>query len=78
MSTVELRKRLIEQIQKTENDQLLEEVYRLLDMEVEETEVYVLSNAQKDAIEESRQEIRQGKYLTDDQSNKEIDEWLEK
>jgi hypothetical protein len=78
MSTVELRKRLIDKIQKTEDDQLLEEVYRLLDMEVEELDIYMLSDAQMAAIELSRQQIKEGKYLTDEQANQEIDEWLEK
>ena len=78
MSTVELRKRLIEQIEKTEDDYLLEEVYRLLNIEFEETGVYILSDAQRRAIDQARQEIKDGKYLTNDQANKEIDEWLEK
>jgi predicted transcriptional regulator len=30
------------------------------------------------AIEEGRKQIINGEYLTDDESNKEIDEWLSK
>lgn len=78
MSTIELRKRLIDKIQKTDDDMLLEEAYRLLEMEVDELDIYSLSNSQKEAIELSRQQIKEGKYLTDEQANKEIDEWLEK
>jgi hypothetical protein len=78
MSTVELRKRLIDKIQKTDDDQLLEEACRLLEMEEEEMDIYKLSDAQKEAIALSRQQIKEGKYLTDEQANQEIDEWLEK
>lgn len=78
MSTVELRKRLIEKIQATYDDQLLEEAYRLFEMEFEEMDIYILNDDQKAAINQSRQQIKEGKYLTDEQANKEIDEWLEK
>lgn len=40
MSTEELKKRLIDKIQKTDNENLLEEAFRLLQMESEDIEVY--------------------------------------
>lgn len=78
MSTVELRKKLIEKIQKTENGELLEEAYRLLELGTEDIEVYKLTEEQRTAISEGRQQIKSGKFLTDDQVNNEIDEWLDK
>jgi len=78
MSTLELRKRLIEKIQKTDNESLLREAYRLLELETEDIEVYKLSNDQKDAVNEARQQIKKGQFLTSDQADKEIDEWLSK
>ena len=78
MSTTELRKLLIEKIQLTDDNKLLEEASRLLDVEIEEPDVYILNNKQKQAIEEGRKQIINGDYLTDEQSNKEIDEWLSK
>lgn len=78
MSTVELRKKLIEKIQKTENEMLLEEAYRLLELETEDIEVYKLTEDQRKAISEGREQIKNGKFLTDDQANNEIDEWLSK
>ena len=78
MSAIELRKRLIDEIQKTSNEGLLEEAYRLLISETEDMEVYKLNNDQQKAISEARQQIMSGQFLTDEQSNKEIDEWLNK
>ena len=78
MSTIELRKLLIEKIQETDDDRLLEEAYRLLEADIKESDIYILSKQQKEAINEARQQIDQGQYLTDDESNREIDEWLEK
>ena len=78
MSTVELRKRLIDKIQKTENKDLLEEASRLLELEMDNIEVYKLTDDQRKAVQEGREQIKQGKYLTDEQANKETDEWLNK
>lgn len=78
MSTIELRKLLIEKIQLTDDDKLLEEASRLLEVEIEESDVYILNEKQKEAIEEGRKQIINGEYLTDEESNKEIDEWLSK
>lgn len=72
----ELKKRLIDKIQKTDNENLLEEAFRLLQMESEDIEVYKLSEGQKNAVNEARQQIKNGQFLTDDEANKEIDEWL--
>ena len=78
MLTVELRKKLIDKIKKTENGELLEEAYRLLELETEDIEIYKLTEEQRDAISEGRLQIKSGKSLTDDQANNEIDEWLDK
>jgi hypothetical protein len=78
MSTIELRKLLIEKIQLTDDDKLLEEASRLLEVEIEESDAYILNDKQKEAIEEARKQIINGEYLTDQESNKEIDEWLSK
>ncbi len=76
MSTIELRRRLIDKIQTIEDDHLLKEVYRLLELETEDIEVYKLNEEQRKTISEARQQIENGQFLTDEQSNKDIDEWL--
>lgn len=78
MATVELKKLLINRIQMTKDERILEEAYRLLEIEAEEIEVYKLNDDQKQAISEARQQIKSGQFLTDEQANKEIDEWLNK
>ena len=78
MSTIELRRRLIDKIQKTENEDLLAEAYRLLELETGDIEMYKLNDDQRKAINEARQQINSGQFLTNEQSNKEIEEWLSK
>lgn len=78
MSTLELKKRLINRIQETDNQQLLEEAFRLLELESEQLEVYRLSDQQRSAVNESKEQFKTGRFLTDQQVNKDLDEWLEK
>lgn len=78
MSTVELRKRLIDKIQKTQDGRILEEVYRLLDLESEDSEIYKLNEEQNKAITIARQQIKNGQFLTEEEANKDIDQWLKK
>jgi len=78
MSTIELRKKLIDKIQKTDNEPLLEEAYRLLALETEGLDVYKLNEEQKNSVAEAREQIKRGQFLTNDQANNEIDEWLSK
>ena len=78
MKIMELKKRLIDKIQKSENNHLLEEAYRLLELETQDIEVYKLNDEQKSAVSEAREQIKNGQVLTDDQANQEIDSWLKK
>ena len=78
MSTIELKERLIDKIQATQNQKLLEEAFRLLDLESDDIEIYKLSVEQHKSIKEAQDQIRNGEFLTDDQTNKDIDEWLSK
>ena len=78
MTSIELKKQLIDKIQKIENPGILEEVFRLLELESKDIEIYKLNEEQKVAISEARQQLKNGQFLTEDQANQEIDEWLNK
>jgi predicted transcriptional regulator len=76
MSTIELKKRLIDKIQELDNTRLLQAASRLLGLETDDIEVYRLSLAQKNAINEAREQIKRGEFFTEEEVDKEIDEWL--
>ncbi len=78
MKTVEIKKKLINEINLSKNKNLLEEFYRFLNLENEIEETYKLNSQQKSAIAEAREQIKNGDYLTNEQANQEIDEWLNK
>jgi hypothetical protein len=76
MSTIELKERLINKINATENDYILEEVYRLLEFENDESRMYEFSNGEKNEIENYRLQIKNGQSLIGEEADKEIEEWL--
>ncbi|HWV28191.1 MAG TPA: hypothetical protein VN038_01005 [Dyadobacter sp.] len=78
MSATGLKERLIDRIKKIDDEDILAEAYRLLGTDPDLEEPYQLNSEQKTAIDEARTQIKNGNYLTDNQANKEIDEWLNK
>lgn len=70
--TGEIRKRLTDKIQHTQDGRILEEVYRLLEMESEDINIYKLHEAQKKAISLARDRIKQGQFLSEEDADKEI------
>ncbi|WP_026632399.1 hypothetical protein [Dyadobacter alkalitolerans] len=78
MSTIDLKERLIGKIQEIENNDVLAEAYRLLGLELEIDEPYKLSKQQKNAVAEARQQIKSGAFLTNEEADNDIDEWLNK
>ncbi len=78
MLTVELKKQLIEKIESTNDDSILEEVYRILDIGEDNFEVYCLSNEQKIAINQGLDDLKNGRVISHDDSKIEIEEWFSK
>jgi hypothetical protein len=75
MSTPELKKKLIGKITATDDEKLLQEVYRLLEISNYEFEPYELNEEQINVVQESQEDVKKGKFLPGDEADKEIDEW---
>ncbi len=78
MTVTELKKRLIGKISLLENNELLEEMYRLIANEETDISIYELSEEQLKAVEEGQHQYKNGEFLTEEQANKDIEEWLGK
>jgi len=78
MTAKELKKRLIRKIDQSENNELLEEMYRLIANEEADISIYELSEDQIKAVEEGQLQYKNGEFLTEGQADKDIDEWLGK
>ena len=75
---VDLKEQLIKKIQATTDKDILEEVYRLLEINFNDDEDYNLTNEQKNAIKEAQEQIKKRDYLTEEQANNQVEEWLKK
>lgn len=78
MKTIEIKKKLINEINLSKNKNLLEEFYHFLNLENEIQETYKLNTEQNAAIAEAREQIKNDDCLTNDQADQEIEEWLNK
>ena len=78
MSSQEMKNKLIDKIQLTDDDNILEEVYRILDVSTQEVDMFILSDDQTASIDEGLRDYEEGRFLTNDEANREIEEWLKK
>ncbi|WP_421978231.1 hypothetical protein [Roseivirga seohaensis] len=69
--------RLIEKIKSIKDPNVLEEVYRLLAVNFDDS-VYLTSGAQKQVVAESQQMIEKGNGISSEKADDEIDQWLSK
>ena len=76
MTTIELKSKVIGKINETNDDEVLTDIYKILDDSYEESGICQLSENHKAAIALGINQIKQGEYLTNEQANKEADEWL--
>ena len=78
MTVTDLKNKLIAKITQTQNNQLLEEMYRLIVNEETGNSLYELSDEQNKAVEEAQMQFKNGQFLNSELADKEIDEWLDK
>jgi len=78
MLTKEMKQELIDKINSTKDENILEEVYRILEVGFEEVDMIVLTNEQKESIDQGIKDIEEGKYLSNEEANSEIEKWLKK
>jgi hypothetical protein len=76
MTIQELRLKVIDKVNKLDDDSLLNDLIRLIDDNENDDEKYELSDNHKKAINRAVDQIENGDYLTNEQSNNQINEWL--
>ncbi len=78
LTDIELKEKLIAQISNTTNGELLHQISRVIDLEVQIDEVYRLSPDEFNAVKEGIDQINSGLFLSNDEANKRIDKCLGK
>jgi len=65
---------LIDKINSTTDENILEEVYRILEIGTTEVEMIVLSDEQKLSIDKGIRDFEEGNYLSNEDANRQIEE----
>jgi hypothetical protein len=79
MSTTELKEKLITQINGTDNDELLSEISTMLYTESKSVKgVYKMSETEREAVEDGLNQIRNGQWISNEEANRQVEEWLGK
>jgi hypothetical protein len=76
MSTMELKKKIIEEVNSISDEAILTDIYQLL--QHEQTGEYKLSEEENSAVQDGIEDIKQGRVFSSKEANSIIREWLKK
>lgn len=71
------RNKLIDRIKSIKDKDVIDEIYRLLDVDVDSS-VFETSQEQKHEIAEAQQQLADGLGISSEKAEHEIEEWLKK
>lgn len=78
MTKSTFKEQLISKIQNIEDVTILKEVYRLLEIESEDLKSSILTDEQISIVNEAREQISNGQFLTHEEAHNKINQWLNK
>ena len=78
MTPAEIKKKLIASIKSVKDPELLEDLQRLLNVELENIEELKTPANIKDSVTKGLWDIRNGRYMSNRQTDADIDKWLKK
>ena len=78
MTTLQIKNKLIRHIKAVEDSKVLEDLFRLLNIETENIEELKTPPKIKDSITKGYWDIRNGRYLNNRKADDEMDQWLKK
>ena len=76
MTVVQLKEKIITKIGATDNEELLEHISDLIDFEHEE--FHQMSPGEIEAVNEGLEQLRNGQWISHEEANRQVDEWLKK
>jgi hypothetical protein len=78
MSSPELKSKIISHVQQSDDENLLTEIYNLIQAEVDFSKVYILTEYEKSMVEEGLNDVREGKIYSSEKANEVLKEWLKR
>jgi hypothetical protein len=76
MTVLEIKKDIINQIQVVDDELILEEVNRILHLSTNQKEIFEFNNDQINILNERAIRAANGNFVTDEQSELDLDKWL--
>ncbi|UPT67049.1 MAG: hypothetical protein M0D57_22005 [Sphingobacteriales bacterium JAD_PAG50586_3] len=77
MNQEELKKKIIEKLYQTNDEEILDIVYSLLEPEAEYNTSAPSSEAEMKAVLEGLEDIKNGNIVSDEEVQKNLDKWLD-
>jgi predicted transcriptional regulator len=78
MSSTELKLQIISKITSITDELILEEIYKLVSLESEMDSLYRLTDAERSAIAEGLEDVKEGRVYSSEAAENMIKEWLGK
>ena len=78
MSATELKLQIINKVTSITDELILEEIYRLVNLESEMDSIYRLSDEERKAVETGLEDVKEGKIYSSEAAENMIKEWLRK
>ena len=78
MSVTELKLQIINKIATIEDELILEEIYKLVELESEMDSIYRLTDDERKAVEAGLKDIKENRVYSSEAADNMIKEWLRK
>jgi hypothetical protein len=73
-----LKEKLIKRIIDIDNGEILNQIARLVHFEERFDEIYIMSPAEIEAVNEGLEQFKNGQWISNEEANKHVDEFLKK
>ena len=78
MSVIELKLQIINRLSTIDDEQVLEEILKLVNFESDMDAVYQLTDAEKKAIDAGLKDVKEGKVYSSEEADMMMNKWLRK
>lgn len=78
MSATELKLQIIDKVTSIKDELILEEIYKLVNLESDMETVYTLTNAEKKAVDLGLKDIKEGRVYSPEVAKNMLKEWRKK
>lgn len=78
MTAITIKRKIISELELTTDKNILQDIFKILQLSKETEEVMKLSEAQKKSIRKGLSDIENGRTISNSKANKEVEKWLSK